>query len=69
MDVVQASSSKTAPVADAPHHRELLRRWLRLSREVLTPEELVQLFDDTRRALDAEPIMPGFDRRHGPGED
>jgi hypothetical protein len=31
--------------------RELLRRWMRMKKEVLTPEELAQLYEDTRRAL------------------
>jgi hypothetical protein len=35
--------------------RELLLRWLRLRWEVLTPEELDQLYEDTRRALAGEP--------------
>ena len=69
MDVAQADGPKAGFVEDAAHPRELLRRWLRLSREVLSSEELERLFADTRRALGPEPNGPGFDKRHDPGEE
>jgi hypothetical protein len=62
----QASGPNNGLAADYSRQRELLRRWLRLSREVLGPEDLLQLFDDTRRALGAEPTARQSDSRDGP---
>ena len=51
----KGSGPKNGLAVDYSQQRELLSRWLRLSREVLGPEELLQLFDDTRRALGTGP--------------
>jgi hypothetical protein len=61
MSMTKASSPKDGLAADVSRLQELLRRWLRLSREVLGPEELLKLFDDTRRALGVEPAAPESD--------
>lgn len=62
-----ASGPKVGPAADDSRQQELLRQWLRLSREVLSPEELLQLFDDTRCALGTEPTTAlESDSRDGP---